>query len=118
MGKPGVEVTRQFISRYYQKTRELNKKQHLTCYFIAAHPGCSMAEMHELKDFVRRELKFRPEQVQIFTPSPSTVATLMYYTQRSFPDNRPIYVETAPEKKEKQKKVIIDGIPGKTRSRG
>ncbi|MCK7471896.1 MAG: hypothetical protein MZU95_14755 [Desulfomicrobium escambiense] len=56
------------------------KKQFLTYYFLAAHPGCTEADMKRLKSFVKKNLKLEPEQVQIFTPTPSTYSTLMYYT--------------------------------------
>lgn len=56
-------------------------KQFLTYYLIAAHPGCNEKDMENLKKFASRELNTNPEQVQIFTPTPSTYSTLMYYTE-------------------------------------
>ncbi|HUS50328.1 MAG TPA: DUF3362 domain-containing protein, partial [Candidatus Paceibacterota bacterium] len=38
-------------------------------------------------------LKLNPEQVQIFTPTPSTYSTLMYYTERDPFTGKAIYVE-------------------------
>ncbi|MFO7838373.1 MAG: YgiQ family radical SAM protein [Desulfosalsimonadaceae bacterium] len=106
MGKPDIEKTRRFIGLFREKTRQLRKKRFLTCYFIAAYPGCSLEDMRRLKDFTARELRFRPEQVQIFTPSPSTIAALMYYSEISWPDNRPIFVEETISGKEKQKREL------------
>ena len=63
--------------------------------------------MKVLKRFVRDTLGFKPQQVQIFTPSPSTVATLMYYTEQSFPEAVPLFVEKKLEKKEAQKKALL-----------
>ena len=48
---------------------------------IAAHPGSTEKDMKDLKDFANSDLKLNPEQVQIFTPTPSTYSTLMYYTE-------------------------------------
>lgn len=107
MGKPGIESTRRFIRRFRRKTRELSKKQFLTCYFIAAHPGCTVKDMERVKDFARSELHFTPEQVQIFTPSPATIATLMYYTETSWPDGRSIFVEKTAAGREKQKQAVV-----------
>jgi len=107
MGKPGIESTRRFIRRFRRKTRELSKKQFLTCYFIAAHPGCTVKDMERVKDFARSELHFTPEQVQIFTPSPATIATLMYYTETSWPDGRSIFVEKTAVGREKQKQAVV-----------
>ena len=107
MGKPGIDGTRRFIRRFRRKTRELSKKQFLTCYFIAAHPGCTLKDMERVKDFARSELHFTPEQVQIFTPSPATIATLMYYTETSWPDGRSIFVEKTAAGREKQKQAVV-----------
>ena len=107
MGKPDTAVLTQFLTLFKQLNRERNKRQFLTCYFIAAYPGCTLADMAALKQFVRRTLGFRPQQVQIFTPSPSTVATLMYYTEQSFPDGGPLFVEKQIKKKERQKQLLV-----------
>ncbi len=114
MGKPPIEQTKEFISRFDQANRKLGKKQFLTLYLIAAYPGCTTEEMHRLRQFVKQTLKFTPEQIQIFTPSPSTMATLMYYTGRTI-DGRRLFVETDPKKKEKQKQVVLAG-PAKHRT--
>ncbi len=114
MGKPDIEKTRQFIQWFHEKNRQIGKEQFLTCYFIAAYPGCTLKDMQHLKEFARKELKFAPEQIQIFTPSPSTIATLMYHTEADWPSGRPIFVEKTAAGKEKQKQAVV---PGK-RSRG
>ena len=75
----------------------------MTYYFIAAHPGCGEQDMIELKDFTMKELKLNPEQVQVFTPTPSTYSTLMYYTEINPFTNKKIFVEKDLKKKEKQK---------------
>ncbi|MEW6079664.1 MAG: YgiQ family radical SAM protein [Thermodesulfobacteriota bacterium] len=107
MGKPDAEMLKQFIDRFRRLNREAGKKQFLTCYFIAAYPGCTLADMQGLKRFVRESLGFAPEQAQIFTPSPSTPATLMYYTEKSFPGGEPLFVEKSIPGKEKQKKALL-----------
>jgi uncharacterized radical SAM protein YgiQ len=108
MGKPEIEKTRRFIRRFHEKNRQLGKKQYLTCYFIAAYPGCTLKDMQRLKAFAREALKFTPEQIQIFTPSPSTIAALMYHTEAEWPDDRPIFVEKTAAGKEKQKQAILN----------
>mgnify|MGYP006944205939 CR=1 FL=1 len=37
--------------------------------------------MFALRDFAARQLKITPRQFQIFTPTPSTYSSLMYYTE-------------------------------------
>jgi uncharacterized radical SAM protein YgiQ len=107
MGKPGAKQTTEFISRFEKANRKSGKKQYLTCYFIAAYPGSTVRDMLRLKEFTRQTLTFVPEQVQIFTPTPSTHATMMYHTGCSCDTGEPIYVEKDPKKKEKQKQVVL-----------
>ncbi len=43
----------------------MGKKQFLTYYLIAAHPGCEESDMHKLKNFTSNVLKMNPEQAQV-----------------------------------------------------
>lgn len=108
MGKQGKDVLKEFKNRFYQLNEKHNKKQFLTYYFIAAHPGCNDKDMMDLKKFASSELKTNPEQVQIFTPTPSTYSTLMYYTEMNPFNHREIYVEKNDSKKQKQKDTIVN----------
>ncbi|MEN6508142.1 MAG: YgiQ family radical SAM protein, partial [Smithella sp.] len=58
------------------------------------------------RSFASRELKTTPQQVQIFTPLPSTFSALMYWTGIDPATGRKIYVEKDPVKKQKQKDVV------------
>jgi len=106
MGKPGIESFIEFKRLFDTTTRRLKKKQFLTCYFVAAYPGCTPKHMTRLHRFAREVLKFRPRQVQIFTPSPSTPATLMYCSGKAYDTGKPLFVEKDNQKKEKQKRQI------------
>ena len=86
--------------------RLLGKKQFLTYYLIAAHPGCSEQDMKDLKEFALEELRLLPEQVQIFTPTPSTWSTCMYWTETNPFSGKPCFVEKDPNRKERQKAVL------------
>ncbi len=84
------------------------KNQFLTYYLIAAHPGCDIEDEIKMKQFVSKELRTNPEQVQIFTPTPSTYSTLMYYTEMNPWTGEKLFVEKNLGKKEKQKKIIVE----------
>ncbi|MEJ2689710.1 MAG: YgiQ family radical SAM protein, partial [Deltaproteobacteria bacterium] len=56
--------------------------------------------------FISRELKINPEQVQIFTPTPSTWSTLMYCTGMIPGSGTPLFVEKDRAAKDRQKKVL------------
>ena len=80
MGKPGVDSLFEFKRQFDRFSESAGKRQFLTYYFIAAHPGCNEEDMHSLKIFATKELRINPEQVQIYTPLPTTYSSLMYYT--------------------------------------
>ena len=106
MGKPGGESLLRFKSRFDSLSRLIGKPQFLTYYLIAAHPGCSAQDMLRLKQFTSEKLHVHPEQVQIFTPTPSTYSSLMYYTELDPFTRRPIFVEKDPKRKEHQKDIV------------
>ena len=108
MAKPGHASLLEFKGRFDQLSRDAGLRQYLTYYLIAAHPGCSEADMRKLKDFASRELHISPEQVQIFTPLPSTYSALMYYTEMDPFTGEKLFVEKDMGKKEKQKRIITD----------
>jgi len=62
--------------------------------------------MRALAQFTRKELHLAPEQVQIFTPLPSTWSTVMYYTGIDPFTGEYIFVERDMREKEKQKRAL------------
>ncbi len=111
MGKQNIDMLLQFKNKFDSLSKKAGKKQFLTYYLIAAHPGCNIKDMDALKQFATQKLKMTPEQVQIFTPSPSTYSTLMYYTGLDPFSMTPIFVEKNPVNKEKQKKAVTSKPP-------
>ena len=107
MGKPGSEKLLEFKNRVDKLNKKLNKNQFLTYYFIAAYPGCSDRDMQKLKNFTSEKLKVSPEQVQIFTPTPSTYASVMYYTEMNPFTKEPIFVEKSITNKNRQKEILV-----------
>jgi len=116
MGKPGKQTLVDFKKMYDRLNIEEGKKQFLTYYLIAAHPGCTEKDMYDLKEFTTSELKMNPEQAQVFTPTPSTYSTLMYYTEMDPVTRKKIFVEKEPRKKEKQKEIVVSKCSKKFRS--
>lgn len=114
MGKPSKKSLRRFRELFEALNRKAGKNQFLTYYFIAAHPGCTEADMRSLAAFCRTELRLTPEQVQVFTPTPSTIATLMYRTGRDPFSGEEISVERSIEGKKRQR----DAVKGRTTLRG
>ncbi len=107
MGKPGPEDLLRFKRRFDEINEKLGREQFLTYYMMAAHPGCGERQMDELSEFCRRELKTNPEQIQVFTPSPSTVSTLMYRTGKNWLGGEFIKSERSMQKRKKQKDAVL-----------
>lgn len=107
MGKQGKAPLKEFKEKFYKINNKLGKKQFLTYYLIAAHPGCDEKDMLDLRRFASSELRINPEQVQVFTPTPSTYSTLMYYTEINPFTNKKLFVEKDNGKKQKQKDILI-----------
>ena len=106
MGKPGQDILEQFLKIYERIQERSDKKIFLTYYLMAAHPGCTVTHMNDLRDFSLKRLKILPEQVQIFTPSPSTHSTLMYHVEKEPFSGGKIFVEKTLAGKQKQKAVM------------
>lgn len=68
------------LKKFFDKVNEDNGlKQQLIPYFISSHPGSTIEDMAELAAETKN-LNFRLEQVQDFTPTPMTLATVIYYS--------------------------------------
>jgi len=107
MGKPGRQILLQFRDLFARLTKAARKEQYLTYYLIAAHPGCTERDMRALKRFASRQLKINPRQVQIFTPTPSTYSSLMYYTETDPFTGEKLFVEKDLVGKERQKSILV-----------
>lgn len=116
MGKPDPAALLSFKTRFDQMTRLAGKDQYLTYYFIAAHPGCHPGDMAALAQYCRHHLKTTPRQVQVFTPTPSTWSTLMYWTGRDPSTGQSIFVERDLRRKSDQKAAVFRPLRRKGRS--
>jgi uncharacterized radical SAM protein YgiQ len=108
MQKPGNKILCDFKNLFDSINNSLEKKLYLTYYLIAAHPACTIEDMKRMKTFLRKTLGHLPEQIQIFTPTPSTLSTLIYYTEFDPLKNEKCFVEKNMHKRELQKKIISD----------
>ena len=80
-----MNKSRQPLEEFRRRFRRINRgrRQYLKCYFMVAHPGTTDKEAGELARYLRkleREGEKPVEGVQIFTPTPMTRSTCMYYT--------------------------------------
>jgi uncharacterized radical SAM protein YgiQ len=101
MRKPSFKYFRKFKEKYDQIQDKNNLNQPLIPYFISSHPGCEEQDMANLAAETK-DLGFRLEQVQDFTPTPMTVAEVIYYTGVHPYTLQPIYTAKDPEEKKRQ----------------
>ncbi|WP_373499883.1 YgiQ family radical SAM protein [Desulfococcus sp.] len=118
MGKPGREALEEFIRRFDRLKRENGLNLFLTYYFMAAHPGCTQADMGELRAFAEKRLRLLPEQTQIFTPTPATWSTLMYHTEKDPFTGAGIFVEKNRAAKDRQKAAVSPAGEARLKRRG
>lgn len=110
MKKPGKEMFVRFMEEFKRYSEEAGKEQYLIPYFISSHPGCEMKDMVELSDFLE-ENRWRPQQVQDFTPTPMTLATDMYWSGFHPMSGKPLYVPKTMREKKMQKALIQSHEP-------
>jgi len=82
MMKPGIGTYDRFKQMFDQAAQKAGKKYYLIPYFIAAHPGTSDEDMMNLALWLKRQ-GLRADQVQTFLPSPMSLATAMYHSERN-----------------------------------
>ncbi len=110
MGKPHIDVYRDFSEKFYQITKRLGKKQYLVPYLMSSHPGSKLKDAVELALFLK-EMDIRPEQVQDFYPTPGTVSTCMFYTGLNPYTMEPVSVPRSPEEKAMQRALLQYFLP-------
>jgi len=76
----------------------------LSFYFMVAHPGTTQKEAEILAKKIK-ELK-NSESIQIFTPTPMTYSTCMYYTELDPKTKKKIYVAKSFAEKKDQRRAI------------
>lgn len=105
MGKPRHEVYTRFTAKYEAYNRQLHKNQYLVPYFMSSHPGSTLKDAIALAEYIR-DTGYMPEQVQDFYPTPSTLSTVMYYTETDPRDGTSVYVAKNPHEKALQRALI------------
>jgi len=79
MRKPSFKYFHKFKERFDKINVKEKLKLQLIPYFISNHPACEVEDMANLAAETK-DMGFQLEQVQGFTPTPMTVATVIYYS--------------------------------------
>jgi len=105
MHKPDIKVFDAFASEYKAVNKRLGKRQYMVPYFISSHPGSTLDDAVDLALYMKKT-GFVPDQVQDFYPTPGTLATCIYYTERDPFTGRPVYVAKDPKEKRMQRALL------------
>ena len=105
MGKPAGKTYEQFRQKFFRITEKLGKKQYIIPYLMSSHPGSTLKEAIELAEYLR-DIKYQPEQVQDFYPTPGTLSTTIFYTGLDPITMKPVYVPKSKEEKAMQRALL------------
>lgn len=106
MRKPDFKLFYDFKRLFDRVNTEAGLRQQLIPYFISSHPGCTTEDMAELAA-ITKDLGFRLEQVQDFTPTPMTVASEIYYSGIHPYDRKPVYTAISERDKKAQSQFFF-----------
>ncbi len=106
MRKPSFKLFYKFKELFDIINKQEGLKQQLIPYFISSHPGSMPEDMAKLA-VETKDLDFRLEQVQDFTPTPMTVATEIYYTGVHPYTLKPVYTAKSTKQKVAQRRYFF-----------
>ena len=114
MRKPSFSLFKETKRRFDEICKQAGLRYQLIPYFISSHPGCRLEDMAQLA-LDMKQMGYRLEQIQDFTPTPMTLATEMYYTGIDPTTMKPVYVATTPGDKADQRRLFFFYKPDQQR---
>ena len=105
MGKPAGRTYEDFRQKFFKLTERAGKKQYIIPYLMSSHPGSTLREAIELAEYLR-DIKYQPEQVQDFYPTPGTLSTTIFYTGLDPITLKKVYVPKTKEEKAMQRALL------------
>ncbi len=94
------------LKKFLERFEKIKGSKELSFYFLVGHPGSTLAHSKELAEFVKH-LK-NAESVQVFTPTPMSLSTCMYYTGLNPFTKEKIYVPYTYNERKEQKRVVMN----------
>ena len=99
--KPSFKLYEKLRENFLKINDKYDLNQQLIPYFISGLPRCTESDMKQLSAVVK-QMRYKPEQVQSFTPTPMTLASVIYYTKIDPYSGENVYVADTSEERRKQ----------------
>lgn len=106
MRKPSFSYFHLFKKRFDRINLKKKLNLQLIPYFISNHPACEVEDMANLAAETK-DMGFKLEQVQGFTPTPMTVATVIYYSGYHPYTLKKVYVPKTKKEKDEQHRFFF-----------
>lgn len=106
MRKPSYALYKQLQEQFYKISQKAGLRQQLIPYFISSHPGCTLADMAECA-LETKNAGLQLEQVQDLTPTPMTLASVMYYTETDPYSGKKLSIAKKINEKREQKMLFF-----------
>jgi len=106
MNKATKKEFEEFLVEYKKINEEQGTHKNLVPYFVAGHPGSTVEDMKILRQFCKEKDIF-VNLTQVFTPTPGTVSTAMYYTGENPLTREKVHVPRAFREKKDQKNILL-----------
>ncbi len=110
MQKPAGETYDRFRQKFFSMNEQMGLKQYLIPYLMSSHPGSTLNSAIELAEYLR-DIKYQPEQVQDFYPTPGTLSTTMFYTGLDPRTMKEVYIPKSKQEKAMQRALLQYSAP-------
>ena len=106
MRKPSFKYFKIFKEKFDEVCSKKNLNQEIIPYFISSHPACRPEDMAALA-VKTKKLGYKLEQIQDFTPTPMTMATVVYYSGYNPYSMKKVKTAISYDEKSKQRKFFF-----------
>lgn len=106
MRKPSFKNFHIFKKHFDNINQKFKLNLQLIPYFISSHPGSELEDMANLA-CETKDMGFKLEQVQGFTPTPMTVATVIYYSGYHPYTLKKVYTPRTKKEREEQHRFFF-----------
>jgi uncharacterized radical SAM protein YgiQ len=106
MRKPRIEYFTEFMERFRKACQDAGQERYLVPYFQCAHPGTGPEQCVELALYMKAQ-DLRPRQVQMFIPTPATLATAMYVSGVDPYTKEPVPVARGWKERSRQRALLF-----------